>query len=190
MAGIIKVPFSSDLRSSVQDFHCGESVCALAAAKWIKGHPDETLDCALGAIAGDNTQVWLYRTEEGDLIGFGSIGPTEWRVPTHKSEFKKISVIPWVAVDSRFQHKPENAAKNERFAVLILRDLQAEAEEHRDRDRYLGLCVHRDNVGAIKLYEWFGFGKMTKPYRDRQTGIIYNKMIMELPAPAPLDLKG
>ena len=59
-------------------------------------------------------------------------------------------------------------------------DLIAEAESHEDRDRFICLCVHSANARAIELYERFGFWTMKDPFVDKDTGVSFERMVLEL----------
>ena len=180
MAGLSKVCFGAHLLPEVEHFHCGDTLCGINAAKWLKGNPSVTKDCGLSAMEKFGTDVWLYKTDERELVGFASLGPNKWHVPNSDSPRKRVSVIPWLGIEPRFRQKPEGAPIEERYASLILDDLIAEAESHEDRDRFICLCVHRANIGAIKLYKRFGFWTMKDPYFDRDTGVSFERMVLEL----------
>ncbi len=195
MAGLSKVRFDAHLLPAVEHFDCGDSVCGLNAAKWLKGNPSVTEDCALTVIEKFGTEVWLYKTAEGELVGFASLGHTRWRIPNSDSPRKLVSVIPWLGIQPKFRKKPEGAPIEETYAGLILDDLISEAESHEDRDRFICLCVHRANTGAIRLYKHFGFWTMKDRYIDRDTGVSFDRMVLELHRDAesvapPSDLVG
>ena len=94
MAGLSKVCFGAHLLPEVEHFRCGGSMCGLNAAKWLKGNPSVTEECALSVMEKFGTDVWLYKTEEGELVGFASLGPARWRLPNSDSPRKDVSIIP------------------------------------------------------------------------------------------------
>ena len=195
MAGLSKVRFGAHLLPEVEHFYCGNTVCGLNAAKWLKGNTSVTEDCALAVMQNFGTEVWLYKTAEGELVGFGSLGPTTWRIPNSDSPRKLVSIIPWLGIEPRFRRKPEGAPIEDTYAGLILDDLIAEAASHEDRDRFICLCVHRANTGAIRLYKHFRFWTMKDPLKDKDTGVFFDRMVLELHPAAestspPSDLVG
>ncbi len=174
-----KVTFSADRLAEVEKIDCGEEEWSREAERWIKGIPGQCSDCALGVIEL-GTDVWLYKTEDGQLVGFGAVGPRDWRLPKPKDKPKRISTIPWVAIQKKFRKKPEGASPGEWFSGQILDDLINEARGHPEREPFVGLCVHPNNLAAIKVYERAGFAKLAKPYKEPVTGLIYDRMLLEL----------
>jgi ribosomal protein S18 acetylase RimI-like enzyme len=146
----------------VQDFTCGDKPWQVEVAQWIKG---ESADNALKRMA-QGTEVWLYRNANGEVVGYGSLGKSEWSWPPPKGPKQAVSIIPFFGVQTRFQGEPKNSPRNARFAYQILMDLVAKAAAH--GTSVLGLFVDEDNTRAIKFYELAGFMSLTvagKKYR-------------------------
>jgi hypothetical protein len=59
-------PFSDALLDEVRDFHCGSEPWEVEVAEWIKNPALD--DCAVNWMQR-GTRVWLYRTENGEVIG-------------------------------------------------------------------------------------------------------------------------
>ena len=137
------------MQSTVQSFECGESDTALDMADWIKGPR------CIFSMAQKNTQVWLFHDEHGSLVGFGSLGTTDWPWPTPQSAPEKVSIIPAIAVQSQFRRQPAGANKEDRYSALIVRFLIKQAMLH--GTRLLVLYVHKTNVNAIDLYQHLNF---------------------------------
>jgi GNAT superfamily N-acetyltransferase len=173
---LTRIPFTEELLPKVQAFDCGSEPWQLEVSNWIKAPPG-----AAGAVdaLSRNVQVWLYADEQGNLVGFGSLAEAMQRWPRSKDDPIPVSLIPWLAVDRRFWGKPEGPPE-ERFAVVILRDLLAEARAIQDERPLLILFVHVDNAAAIKLYERAGFKELHKSLKDKQTGWLYKRMALLL----------
>lgn len=166
----------------VQGFHCGDAEWDKEAANWLNGKPATTADCAAKR-AAQGIEVWLYRNAARQLVGFGSLGKTRWRVPTKRDAFRVIAVIPWVAIQKQFHSKPAGAPREERYSTQIMDDLISIAvgwSRAKDIEPYLGLCVHADNVAAIKLYQRAEFVMLPTPYKDPDTGLLYERMVVDL----------
>jgi GNAT superfamily N-acetyltransferase len=127
--------------------------------------------------------VWLYVTEAGDLVGFGSLDKAEQRWPTAKDPRIAASIIPWVAVARRFWGQPPGPPQ-ERFASQILGDLVAKAMQTRDARPILVLYVHINSARAIAFYQRAGFVELHKPYTDVTTGWQYKRMALALNGPS------
>ena len=147
--------FSAALLPDVQDFSCGNEPWQVEVAEWIKG---ESKDNALTRMAG-GTEVWLYRNAGREVVGYGSLGKTEWRWPPPKGPWEVVSIVPYFGVQTRFQGEPKDAPRDARFAYQILRDLVAKAACQ--GTRILGLFVDEDNKRAINFYEHVGFMTLT-----------------------------
>ena len=137
--------------ADVQNFSCGVDPWQVEVAQWIKA---ESQDNALNRMT-EGTEVWLYRNAAGEVVGYGSLGKTEWRWPPPTGSWEVVSIIPYFGVQTRFQGEPRGAPRNERFAYQIVRDLVVKAIRH--GTRILGLFVDGDNKRAIKFYEQAGF---------------------------------
>jgi RimJ/RimL family protein N-acetyltransferase len=168
---LVVVPFSAERLDLVKDFSCGEEPHERELAEWIRQD-------ALPAMSR-GTNVWLYATEDRELVGFGSLGVTNWRWPDPSSRKVAVQVIPAVAIQKVYWGKPEGPREG-RYSSQILDHLIAEATDLSDVSPLLGLFVHPDNQRAIKLYERAGFVPFSHTYTDKKTGVVYRSMIYEL----------
>lgn len=149
------IPFTEQLLERVRDFHCGDEAYEVEVAQYIKS-PRGT-GSALDDMVNNGTQVFLYETLAGELVGYGSLGTTLWRWDNpKKGPWTPIYIIPFYGVQSSFKGQPPGP-KEHRYARRIFEDLLARAVEHPERRRLLGLCVHPQNVRAIKVYRDYGF---------------------------------
>lgn len=168
-----KIPFSSELQPLVLDFYCGDEPWETEVADWIKS-TDPIKDMQRG------TDVWLYVSEEAEVVGFGSLGLSRWNWPLPQDPRVQISLIPMVGIQKRFWGQPEGNPAD-RYSAQILDDLIFEATTHKERYPLLGLFVHSENKRAIRVYEKANFQRFSKTYTDPATGITYISMILRLP---------
>src|SRR5262249_21740226 len=112
---------------------------------------------ALDDMANNGTSVWLYETVAGELVGYGSLGTTQWRWDDpKKGSWTPIYIIPFYGVQTPFQGQPPGD-KADRYGRRIFEDLMGKALAHPEKRRLLALCVHPKNEKAIKVYRDFGF---------------------------------
>jgi len=151
--------FSESLLPEVANFACGTESYEIEVADWIRA-PYGT-GGALDDMANNKTQVWLYRTAASELVGYGSLGQTEWRWNNpKKGPWVPIHVIPFLGVQTPFKKQPPGA-KDQRYSHQIFDDLIYKALIHSDKRRLLGLCVHPTNEAAIAFYKRFNFAEYT-----------------------------
>jgi GNAT superfamily N-acetyltransferase len=168
---LIAVPFSAELLDLVRDFSCGEEGYERELAEWIRQEAVSALD--------RGCKVWLYVTARKELVGFGSVALTRWRYPEPSSKRLALAVIPAVAIQTPYRGKPDGP-REERYSSQILDHLIAEAAQLPVDAPLLGLFVHPDNQGAIKLYLRLGFSFFSHSYTDKTTGVTYRSMIRPL----------
>jgi GNAT superfamily N-acetyltransferase len=173
-AALVAIPFAAELLDQVQAFSCGEEPYERELADWIRQE-------ALAAMSR-GTKVWLYATEGRELIGYGSLGKTNWHWPEPGSGKVSLSIIPAVAIQKQYWGKPDGPREG-RYSSQVLDHLIAEATDRTDTQPLLGLFVHTDNHRAIKLYERAGFTTFSHTYTDKTTGIVYRSMIYPLRKP-------
>jgi len=90
----------------------------------------------------------------------------------------------YLGIQQRFQGKPADAPRNERFSAQILDYLIFEASSHVERAPILALKVHRDTVRAMRVYEAAGFRHFPEKRSDFVLGKqVYCRMTMDVPSP-------
>ncbi|MGI8549915.1 MAG: hypothetical protein ACR2PL_03805, partial [Dehalococcoidia bacterium] len=112
-----RIPFTEALLPAVQDFYSGDELWEREASDWIKGGP--------GGVVDDmqrGCEVWLYATEDGLLVGFGSLAPSRWQWPLPDSPRISINLIPMLGVQRQFWGQPDGPPE-ERFSAQILDNL-------------------------------------------------------------------
>jgi ribosomal protein S18 acetylase RimI-like enzyme len=124
-------------------------------------------------MADRGTQVFLYYNERGQLVGYGSIGTTEWSWPPPDGDKQLVSIIPSVAIATGFQGEPKDGPKEEMYCRQIMDHLVKHALEN--GTEYLALMVHEENDKAIKLYTKYGF-----EFFEHRHGKKYRKMFCVL----------
>jgi hypothetical protein len=126
------IVFTEALLPRVQGFDCGDTPWEQDVAAWIQQGPNK--GGALDAMADLGTEVWLYETEAGQLVGYGSLGVNEWRYPNpRKSDRVPIQIIPYFGIRRQFQGQPPAPCpREERYAHRIFEDLLVKACQRRD----------------------------------------------------------
>jgi ribosomal protein S18 acetylase RimI-like enzyme len=152
----------------VADFSCGDTIWGTAMNDWIKSPPT-----ARFGTSRHDTIVWLYYHPDGRIVGFGSLGTTQWKYPPPNGPRKEFSYIPALAIQTFFQHLPPDGLNNPRFSHQILADLIAKAVSQ--SSDYVALLVHPENLCAIAVYRRFGF--VTMPGSDKNGNV---KMVRRL----------
>ncbi len=127
-------------------------------SEWIKAPPTKRF-----GNSKHETSIWLYYHPDGRIVGFGSLGLTRWTDPYPDGEWKDLSIIPALAIQTEFQHLPRDhdAEDNPSFSHQIVGDLLGKALLQ--APDFVVLCVHHDNRKAIRLYKHFGFKFMPGP---------------------------
>jgi hypothetical protein len=175
------IPFDARHLPKLQDFDCGTEDYEREVAHWIKNAGP---DCVLNEMAKyPNLRVWLYVLLESlDIVGFGSLGQMRWDLSELKEDRRLVSIIPNMGIRGEFHHKPVEAVdKFDRFSSQIISDLIAKAKDGENHPDLLGLYVHPENLGAIKLYERHGFVRMKKvKWKNPDTGVYYPGMLRRL----------
>ena len=163
MVDLQVVEFSAKYLPRVKDFDCGNEEWAIWAADWIKNAPPFT--SALRSIRDYETQVWLYYVfvevlDEEILVGFSSLGITNWRIPGPEDPKRTVGFIPMLAVARSFQGKSASS-EGKRYSRLIMDDVISKAREHGRSE--LCLTVDPKNHRAIRFYEQAGFRQIEGP---------------------------
>jgi hypothetical protein len=180
-AYLTRIPFTAELLANVLSFDCGaDALWQTEVSDWIKAPPGA--GGAADAVAS-GTLVWLYANDVGDLVGFGSVGETVQRWPSSKDPPIAASNLPYMAVARRFWGQPSGLPSKDRYAGTILRNLIAEAMQHRATRPLLTLQVCDQNKAGIKLYSDAGFKEYHKPRVDQTTGFVYKRMVLVLSDP-------
>jgi ribosomal protein S18 acetylase RimI-like enzyme len=176
---LTKYPFSeADIGlPEVQAFDCGGNPWDIEVADWIKARSGD--NSVLEDMKQFGTEVWLHRDEDGQLVGYSSLGQTKytWPVGTKKKEI--VSVIPFIGVQKQFQGEPRDAKDpNDKYAYQILDDLLCYAAGKMDRFPLLALSVDERNTRAIEFYWRRGFVDLKIP--KVVEGVTYLRMAVPL----------
>jgi hypothetical protein len=66
------IEFSEADKTRLAGFSCGDEPWSRHVTEWILG--SDVLDSMKRG-----TRVWLFETEGGEVVGFGSLGTSQWR---------------------------------------------------------------------------------------------------------------
>jgi hypothetical protein len=91
----------------VQGFHCGDERWEREVADWLKSPSGP--NSAREDLHKYGTEVWLHRTEEGELVGVSSLGESQWSWPPPRGPKRRISIIPCVGLHKALQGQPRDA---------------------------------------------------------------------------------
>lgn len=166
------------LHPAVQSFYCGNEPWEREVSDWIKGGPDGQSGVIVDMQRPSGCEVWLYRTQNNILVGFGSLSEPPWPYPLKGDPHPNL--IPMLGVRREFWGEPRDVPKAERYSAQIMDDLQNEARKHSDRSPAIVLYVHPDNARAIKFYKEAGFDFYTRKWRDPATNVVYRTMRLHL----------
>jgi ribosomal protein S18 acetylase RimI-like enzyme len=137
-------------------FSCGSETWARYVTEWILG--SDVLDSMKL-----KTRVWLFETNEGQIVGFGSLGTSRWKWPPPDGEYSTITLIPMLGIGAQYRGQPSDPEwRYSRQiishlideAIKLAREWQGKVEH---RPRWLVLMVNRENLRAIRFYENTGF---------------------------------
>lgn len=175
------IDFNEHLLPYVQDFDCGGEPWEMPLATWIMT-PAIVPGGALFELnkRKGKLQVWLYANQQDDLVGYGSLGASNWEWPNKNEKRVPINVIPNVAIQKAHWGKPDNDPP--KYSRQILDHLIYQARLHTDRHGLLGLFVDPRNKRAISAYKHAGFAEYFR--RHMEDGIEYQSMLLKL---APSD---
>lgn len=166
------VEYQPEMLAGIGAVDCGSETYQSELAVWLQNEAPDAIT--------RGTRVWLYFNQAGAFVGFGSLGPTNWRYPDPSSKRTGVVLIPAVAVQREFWGKPENVAPQERYSSQILRHLVDEAGHWPGSPPAVGLYVHPENQAAIKLYQRFHFRQFHHSYTDPATKVTYISFIRPL----------
>jgi ribosomal protein S18 acetylase RimI-like enzyme len=153
------VEFTEADQARLADFSCGDELWSRHVTEWIRG--SDVLDSMKRG-----TRVWLFETEQGEVVGFGSVGISEWRWPPPRGSKTTIALIPMLGIDARYRGEPPDP--DWRYSNQLISHLIAAAQqiaqqwngEAEKQPQWLVLMVHRDNARGIRFYERCGFELM------------------------------
>jgi ribosomal protein S18 acetylase RimI-like enzyme len=161
---LIQTVFAISDAARVQDFHCGDLPHQAPLAEWIKTKASAQL-----ANPDNKTKIWLYESEDGSVVGFGSLGIVsaigDFEGTGKESKIKYQAVLT-MAVRSECQGKG--------LSHQIMNHLEEEAikrcAELPKAKRLLGLYVNPKNTAGVKLYKSHGFENFSLPLKCHYTG--------------------
>jgi hypothetical protein len=150
----------------VQAFFCGTDRWSRDVAEWIKG--PLSARSARRSMAERGNRVWLYWHPDGRLVGFSSLGETQWSMPPGYGATITCTVIPFLGLQHEFQGEPRDVEKSLRFSRQIMGNVLGKCLLYGNRD--IVLMVHKKNLRAQKLYTDFGFLGYERP--DKRTNML------------------
>ena len=126
------------------------------------------------------TKVWLYGNLSGDIVGFGSLGETNWNYPDKKSPRVKVAVIPALGLRREFWGCPIGVDAGQRYSPQILDHLITLAPQLPSRPQAIGLFVYPANLAAIRLYERHHFQRFHTQCKCDESGDFYHGYVRDI----------
>ena len=92
---LIRNSFSPSDLAKVQGFDCGDAPYEREVAAWIQGPDSPEIDSAATSVNHPKRpgRVWLYRLDDGTVVGFGALGFSEWRWRGKKDPHVPVSIL-------------------------------------------------------------------------------------------------
>jgi len=169
---------SEDLAlAEIQQFQCGPERWDGEVADWIESPSGPK--SALHDMGAYRTEVWLYLDDQGELVGFGSLGQTTYTWPVGGKKKEPVNLIPFIGIHEKFKGEPKDAARDDKYAYQILDDLLACAAEKSVVSGVYALIVPNvdgENGRAINFYQNRDFFDLEIPRFEKTTGITYIRM--------------
>lgn len=120
----------------------------------------------------EGTNVWLYVTAGGLLVGYGCVGHGHLKWPSPNKSPQILSMtIPMLGVAT--------AHRSRGYGKAILSDLLDVARTHAAQRRIVVLSVHEKNP-AIRLYASHNFKPSGKPRPQPPAGDLYQRFVLDL----------
>lgn len=166
------VEYAPSMLGLIRNFDFGDEPYQKELGQWI-------IDDAEQAMAR-GTKVWIYVNQADQIVGYGSLGQTNWKYPEPNSNKVTVAIVPAVAIRKEFWGEPKTGDKEEKYSSQIMRELIRQAIEWNASFGAVGLFVHPENLAAIKLYERFGFKRFYRNYEDKQKKVTYLGYVLPL----------
>jgi ribosomal protein S18 acetylase RimI-like enzyme len=155
--------FDASQFERIRDFSCARAGHAEErweqdVSEWIKAPHGE--HGALDAVRDKIADVWLYEDEEGNLIGFTSLGIGVVDTTTAATLPATVYTVPYFGIHTNFRGKPDGP-REQRYAWRIFQGLIDEAER---RGKYTTLTLYVDpaNPAYQGFYPLFGFEEVDR----------------------------
>ena len=100
MGTLQAVAFDPSMIEAVAGFNCGDESWQRDLASWIINESHAAMD--------RGTKVWLYVESAGEIVGYGSLGTTNWKYPDPDSRRTMVAIIPAVAIQRQFHGQSVN----------------------------------------------------------------------------------
>lgn len=175
-----KIPFTAELLPVVDQFDCGSDPWETPLAAWIQAGRDvkngAIYEMRRAERKGKKLEVWLHVNEANELVGYSSLGESNWPWPEAHDPRVPINIVPCLALGKRFQGKPLDPP---RYSKQIMDHLIFETRKHQDRYPLLGLYVDPRNFAAMRFYTRENFVNL-QTFVDPVDGIEYQGMILKL----------
>lgn len=166
------IPYSPDMVDEVRHFDFGSESYHREMSHWLLS------EVAVAMSYG--TKVWLYGNVSGDIVGFGSLGETNWNFPDKKSPRVKVAIIPALGLRQEFWGCPKDADPGHRYSSQILDHLITLPTHLPSRPRAIGLFVYPANLAAVKLYERHHFQRFHNQSKRGESGDHYHGYVRDI----------
>ena len=174
---LIASPFSADLLPEVQSFSYGTEPWEAEVGVWLCNESLRRMQ--------EGTEVWLYMNQANQIVGFGSLGTSNWSIPKKKSPRQSVLVIPALGIRMGFKGEPSDersaeVANDGRYSSQIMRHLVQRSRGWPEKKQFLGLCVHPENSRAVGFYAKFGSELLDYGWTDQETKVCYGRYVIPL----------
>src|SRR5438876_3712442 len=99
-----RLPFTRNNASLLADFDCGTAeTYQTEVAEWIRNVTEDVWE----TIREGHLQVWLYLTEDDDVIGFASLALQVLTLDDSPQQFGEVLMLPYFALRTKYHKKPD-----------------------------------------------------------------------------------
>jgi ribosomal protein S18 acetylase RimI-like enzyme len=153
----------------LRSFNCGDAQWARTVNEWITGGD------AVRHMRKGGTKIWLYYANS-DLVGYGSLGRTNWPILFPEEPKKAVLILPSLGVQEKHHRKGYGKYICNHLIEQAQSLYRKRVDEGKPIAPLLGLLVHPENTDAKALYKSVGFSTYPYFHDDVDDGVRYEGM--------------